>query len=97
MDDRFVRIFTPQGGIDEKNEERREKQLRAAYQYFFATDQGKMILDDLANRFCFVAPTFNGDATEAVFNEGGRNVVLYVLGMVKNETHNPIKEVSIHE
>lgn len=93
MLDRFVRVFTHRGGIDEKDEERREKQLRAAYQQLFGTDPGKMILDDLANRFCFVGPTYRGDATEAVFNEGGRNVVLYILGMIRDDYKNPIKEV----
>ena len=90
----FIRIFTHSGGIDERDEELRGKQLRAAYQYFFSTDQGKMILDDLANKFCFLEPTFRGNVEEVLFNEGGRNVVLYILGMVRDEYKNPIREVT---
>lgn len=88
----FRRIFTYLGQVN-PDPEIREKQLLAAYRDFFATDQGKTILDDLANKFCFMDTTFHGDPTEAVFNEGSRNVVIYILGMIRDGKTDPIKEV----
>jgi len=88
----FRRIFTYFGQVKEDPEIRR-KQLLQAYRAAFAGDQGKLVLDDLANQFCFLDPTYRGDAQEALFLEGSRNVVLYILGMVQDEGNNVIKEV----
>jgi len=93
----FKRIFSLH--IDETDEERRAKQILMAYKTVFDTEHGKMILDDLANQFCFIGPTFDPavDRPEvALVNEGGRNVILYILGMVRDENRNPIKEVTNH-
>lgn len=89
----FLRIFSYLGGIDETDEERRQKQLLAAYKNVFDSDDGKRILDDLANQFCFLAPTYDPDPTVMAMNEGSRNVMLYILGMIRDEYRNPIKEV----
>jgi len=89
----FRRIFTYLGQANPDPEIRR-KQLLQAYRDTFAGDAGKMVLDDLANQFCFLDPTYRGDAQEALFLEGSRNVVLYVLGMLQDEQNNIIKEVA---
>lgn len=93
----FRRIFSLQA--DETDEERRGKQILGAYRKVFATEEGKIILDDLANQFCFIGPTFDPAVEKsevAVFNEGTRNVLLYILGMLRDEHNNPIKEVLNH-
>lgn len=69
------------------------KQLRRAYRDIYATDQGKLMIDDLCNQFYFLDPTYQGDKDDALFREGSRNVVLYVLGMMKAPDDNTIKEV----
>jgi len=86
------RIFTWIGQFH-KDPEIRQKQIAQAYRDAFAGDAGKMVLDDLANQFCFLDPTYRGDRDEALFLEGSRNVVLYILGMVQDAENNIIKEV----
>ena len=88
----FRRIFTYLGQANPDPEIRR-KQLLQAYRDTFAGDAGKLVLDDLANQFCFLDPTYRGDRDEALFLEGSRNVVLYILGMVQDAENNIIKEV----
>lgn len=86
------RIFTWIGQFH-KDPDIRKKQISQAYRDIFAGDAGKMVLDDLANQFCFLDPTYRGDRDEALFLEGSRNVVLYILGMVQDGENNTIKEV----
>jgi len=92
----FRRIFTWLGQLH-KDPDIRKKQVIQAYRDAFAGDAGKMVLDDLANQFCFLDPTYRGDRDEALFLEGSRNVVLYILGMVQDADNNIIKEVVKHE
>lgn len=92
MNNPFRKIFG-YGGQAHPDPEILAKQLRRAYRDIYATDQGKLMIDDLCNRFFFLDPTYQGDATEALFHEGSRNVVLYVLGMMKSPDDNTIKEV----
>ncbi len=72
----------------------REQQLRRAYRDLLDMDQGKLVLDDLCNKFYFLDSTFEGDPSLALFREGSRNVVLYILGMMKTPDDNTIKEVA---
>ena len=88
----FRRIFSWLGQLH-KDPNIRKKQLLRAYRDTFAGDAGKLVLDDLANQFCFLDPTYRGDRDEALFLEGSRNVVLYILGMVQDAENNIIKEV----
>lgn len=88
----FRRIFTYLGQL-QKDPDVRKKQILQAYREAFAGDAGKLVLDDLANQFCFLDPTYRGDRDEALFLEGSRNVVLYILGMVQDAENNIIKEV----
>jgi hypothetical protein len=49
-----------------------------AYKKVFGTDEGKLVLKELA-AFCHMTnPTFTGDVNQTVFNEGKRNVYLYI-------------------
>jgi hypothetical protein len=95
----FKRIYSRL--VDVRDAQRREKQILAAYRQVFGTEYGKIVLDDLANQFCFVGPTFDPavDKVEvALVNEGSRNVVLYILGMVRRDGNmNSIKEVTGNE
>lgn len=57
-----------------------EEQLKRvnAYKRFAETEDGKLILEDLS-RFCYAkGSTFTGDANSTFFNEGKRNVYLYM-------------------
>ena len=92
----FRRIFSYLGQLH-KDPDIQKKQLLQAYRDIFAGDKGKLVLDDLANQFCFLDPTYRGDRDEALFLEGSRNVVLYILGMVQDAENNIIKEVVKHE
>jgi len=50
-----------------------------AYRDFFASPTGKIILDDLMSECNFAKPTIDSTDRETFFNEGKRNVFLYIL------------------
>lgn len=53
-----------------------------AYKQLADTDFGKLILEDLS-RFCYAkGSTYSGNAHDMVFNEGKRNVYLYVNSII---------------
>jgi hypothetical protein len=69
-----------------------ETQLASVYMRVFNTDDGKLVLADLANR-CFdevsTIPEGAVDPFNAVRNEGRRSVLLYVRTMLK--PHDAVK------
>ena len=66
-----------------------EKQLATLQDYkrVFNSEQGKRVLYDLMNNFDMMRPTYDPKNPNEIFvREGGRNVVLYILGKLKAET-----------
>lgn len=53
-----------------------------AYKEMFQTEAGKLILEDLSRICHFKANLFTGDATRTVYNEGMRNVYLYINSVI---------------
>ncbi len=52
--------------------------LKLCYQTILNTDDGKIVLDDLARRFHVVGPVFSSDPYETAFRDGQRCVVLWL-------------------
>lgn len=53
-----------------------------AYKRFAESEDGKLILEDLS-RFCYAkGSTYAGNAHDMVFNEGKRNVHLYMNSII---------------
>ena len=53
-----------------------------AYKRFVQGEDGKLILSDL-ERFChFKSSTYTGDAQRMIYNEGMRNVFLYINSLI---------------
>ena len=46
--------------------------LKLCYQTILNTDDGKIVLDDLARRFHVVGPVFSSDPYETAFRDGQR-------------------------
>lgn len=53
------------------------------YQKLFATEYGKRVLYDLISVHHIMNPTFDKDPLAMAMNEGGRNVVLRILKILK--------------
>lgn len=56
-------------------------ELHRAYTRIFATTDGKVVMDDLEKRGCFMRSTFSTDTGRTEFNEGRRSLVLHVKHM----------------
>ena len=67
-------------------QERRQKeieQLRDMYTQTFTSENGKKVLNDLANRCHAMSTTFvSGDANASAFEEGKRAVFLHIKNMI---------------
>ena len=70
-------------------QERRQKeieQLRDMYTQTFTSENGKKVLNDLANRCHAMSTTFvSGDANASAFEEGKRAVFLHIKNMINKE------------
>jgi|TARA_R110002124_G_scaffold66956_2_gene181964 hypothetical protein len=60
------------------------KELKAAYKACFATNDGKIVLDDLEQRFGLWRTSYVPDSDETAFREGQRDAVVFI--------HNTMKE-----
>ena len=56
-----------------------------AFQKVFNSDDGKVVLDYLSRYCSFKAPMFNGDANQLIFNEGKRNVFLFIQSYINSD------------
>ena len=52
--------------------------LRASYKIVFDSNDGKIVMDDLAKRFHVASPVFSQDPYETAFRDGQRTVVLFL-------------------
>lgn len=55
------------------------------FQKVFNTDDGKVVLDYLSRYCSFQTPMFNGDANQLIFNEGKRNVFLFIQSYINSD------------
>ena len=53
-----------------------------AFKRCFNTPDGKIVLSDLAKECGILNNSYNGDTDDLLFNEGKRNVLLYILSIV---------------
>jgi len=60
--------------------------IKSAYKDAFATEAGQVVLDDLMKYCHMLGPTYRGDLDDTVYNEGMRNVVLYILSILNTDT-----------
>ena len=63
------------------NEDR--KQLLKDYKATFATEPGKRVLKDLFKQGHINKSSFNVDSHKTAFNEGQRDIVLYINKMIE--------------
>ena len=62
------------------------EQLRDMYTQTFTSENGKKVLNDLANRCHAMSTTFiSGDANASAFEEGKRAVFLHIKNMINKE------------
>ncbi len=57
-------------------------ELHRAYRRLFKSADGKVVLNDLEKRGCFMRSSFSTDAARTQFNEGRRSLVLHVKHMI---------------
>ena len=70
--------------------------LKTVYKQIFATDEGKIVLNDLAQRCHFFGITFAESTNEVIYKEGQRSVVLFLNNMIK-DTPPPTQETAEEE
>ena len=56
-----------------------------AYKDLFATENGKIVLADLIKEGFIFRNTFNGNKDSMLFNEGKRNIVLYITSIINTD------------
>lgn len=73
----YLKVLLKGNGISDK--------VISAYNRTFSTEDGQIVLEDLAKRFyLFDTLTKNGaDRDEILLNEGKRSVVLFILALMK--------------
>ena len=56
-----------------------------SFQKVFNSDEGKVVLDYLSRYCSFQNPMFNEDANQLIFNEGKRNVFLFIQSYINSD------------
>jgi hypothetical protein len=76
--------------MDSKDNNKKYKQvdLVADYKALFENEKGQRVLYDLMKKCHFMHTSFDGDVHNCIFREGERNVVNYILTMLKQD---PVK------
>jgi hypothetical protein len=67
------------------------------YRNVFSTPEGKRVLYDLMKTCHFLHSSFTGDQVEIVFREGERNVVNYIMTMLKQDPEIILEEIRKRE
>ena len=72
--------------MDQKELEKKLKELQTDYKTIFNTDEGVRVIADLEKR-CHYHSTTNvkGDSHESAYMEGQRSVLLFIKSMLQNE------------
>lgn len=59
--------------------------LVSDYKLLFGSEAGERVLFDLMKVGHFMGPSYQGDLHDCVFHEGERNIVNYILTMLKQD------------
>ena len=65
-----------------------------AYKQCFASEAGKLVINDLASRFHMYSTTLSADSNEMAYREGQRSVLLFLNNTLKERVN---QESSIEE
>ena len=69
--------------MDQKELEKKLKQLQTDYKTVFNTDEGERVIADLEKRCHFLTTTnIKGDSHESAYMEGQRSVLLFIKQML---------------
>ena len=72
--------------MDQKELEKKLKELQTDYKTIFNTDEGIRVIADLEKRCHFLTTTnIKGDSHESAYMEGQRSVLLFIKSMLLNE------------
>jgi hypothetical protein len=75
-----------QNNMDQKELEKKLKELQTNYKTVFNSDEGKRVLADLEKRCHFLTTTnIKGDSHESAFMEGQRSVLLFIKQMLQTK------------
>ncbi len=66
--------------------------LKNAYKHILESEDGQLILEDLALRFHIRTPVFSEDPYETAFRDGQRSVVLFIQNMIAERPQMQIEE-----
>jgi hypothetical protein len=60
-------------------------ELHRAYKRLFESADGRVVMDDLEKRGCFMRSAFSTDQGRTAFNEGRRSLVLHMKHMLTED------------
>jgi hypothetical protein len=66
--------------------------LVSKYQQVFNTKEGKDILFDLMEKHHVFSPSYTGDKYDAIFREGERNVINYIITQLSYDRRQLLSE-----
>jgi len=67
------------------------------YKKVFSSPEGKRVLFDLMKQGHYFHSSFTGDPHEVIFREGERNLVNYILTLMKQDTTKLYEEIQKRE
>jgi hypothetical protein len=70
---------------EKSNSKYKPAELVADYKLLFESEAGERVLYDLMKKCHFIHTSYDGDVHSTVFREGERNVVNYILTMLKQD------------
>ena len=72
--------------MDQKELEKKIKQLQTDYKSIFNSDEGSRVMADLEKRCHFLSTTnIKGDSHESAYMEGQRSVLLFIKQMLQTK------------
>ena len=72
--------------MDQKELEKKIKQLQIDYKSIFNSDEGSRVMADLEKRCHFLSTTnIKGDSHESAYMEGQRSVLLFIKQMLQKK------------
>jgi len=75
----------------------KQADLIADYKAVFKTEAGKRVVYDLMKKGHFMHTSFTGKDNECAFREGERNIVNYILLMMKQDIQKVKEEIERQE
>ena len=72
--------------MDQKELEKKLKELQTDFKTVFNSDEGKRVMSDLEKRCHFMTTTnIKGDSHESAYMEGQRSVLLFIKSMLQKK------------